>query len=140
MGMAEACTALDFPVVSGNVSLYNETDGRPILPTPDHRRASASSTTSPMPSARGSRRPAMAIVLIGETAGWLGQSLYLREIAAAARKARRRRSTLRSSAATATSCAARSSAGRIAACHDLSDGGLLVGLAEMAWPAAPASR
>ena len=38
MGMAEACTALDFPVVSGNVSLYNETEGKPILPTPDHRR------------------------------------------------------------------------------------------------------
>jgi phosphoribosylformylglycinamidine synthase len=33
-GMAEACRALDFPVVSGNVSLYNETDGRAILPTP----------------------------------------------------------------------------------------------------------
>ena len=33
-GMAEACRALDFPVVSGNVSLYNETEGRPILPTP----------------------------------------------------------------------------------------------------------
>ena len=34
MGMAEACKALDFPVVSGNVSLYNETEGKPILPTP----------------------------------------------------------------------------------------------------------
>ena len=34
MGMAEACRVLDFPVVSGNVSLYNETEGRPILPTP----------------------------------------------------------------------------------------------------------
>src|SRR5205085_734447 len=33
-GIAEACRALDFPVVSGNVSLYNETDGRAILPTP----------------------------------------------------------------------------------------------------------
>ena len=33
-GMAEACRALDFPVVSGNVSLYNETGGRAILPTP----------------------------------------------------------------------------------------------------------
>ena len=40
-GIAEACAALDFPVVSGNVSLYNETNGRAILPTPDHRRASA---------------------------------------------------------------------------------------------------
>ena len=37
-GIAAACTALDFPVVSGNVSLYNETNGRAILPTPDHRR------------------------------------------------------------------------------------------------------
>src|SRR5258708_11492941 len=34
MGMVEACKTLDFPVVSGNVSLYNETEGRPILPTP----------------------------------------------------------------------------------------------------------
>ena len=33
-GMAAACEALDFPVVSGNVSLYNETEGRAILPTP----------------------------------------------------------------------------------------------------------
>ena len=33
-GMAEACTALDFPVVSGNVSLYNETNGIAIPPTP----------------------------------------------------------------------------------------------------------
>ena len=33
-GMAEACLALDFPVVSGNVSLYNETSGTSILPTP----------------------------------------------------------------------------------------------------------
>src|SRR5213075_2651226 len=33
-GIGEACRALDFPVVSGNVSLYNETNGRGILPTP----------------------------------------------------------------------------------------------------------
>ncbi len=40
-GIAEACRTLDFPVVSGNVSLYNETFGRAILPTPDHRRGGA---------------------------------------------------------------------------------------------------
>ncbi len=40
-GMAEACRALDFPVVSGNVSFYNETDGKPDLADPDHRRRSA---------------------------------------------------------------------------------------------------
>ena len=33
-GIGEACAALDMPIVSGNVSLYNETDGRAILPTP----------------------------------------------------------------------------------------------------------
>jgi phosphoribosylformylglycinamidine (FGAM) synthase-like enzyme len=33
-GIGEACTALGFPIVSGNVSLYNETNGEAILPTP----------------------------------------------------------------------------------------------------------
>ena len=37
-GIGEACRALDFPVVSGNVSLYNETNGQAILPTPGNRR------------------------------------------------------------------------------------------------------
>jgi phosphoribosylformylglycinamidine (FGAM) synthase-like enzyme len=37
-GIGEACRALGFPIVSGNVSLYNETNGEAILPTPDHRR------------------------------------------------------------------------------------------------------
>ena len=37
-GIAEACRALDFPVVSGNVSLYNETNGRGDPADPDHRR------------------------------------------------------------------------------------------------------
>ena len=42
-GMAEACRALDFPVVSGNVSLYNETNGRAILPTPSIACSNSSS-------------------------------------------------------------------------------------------------
>ena len=80
MGMAEACTALDFPVVSGNVSLYNETEGRPILPTPT---IGAVGVIEDIANAVGSRitQAGLAIVLLGETTGWLGQSLYLRETA-----------------------------------------------------------
>src|SRR5262249_56284558 len=78
-GIGEACRALDFPVVSGNVSLYNETNGRAILPTPtiggvglidDFTRSATLAF----------KRAGDVILLIGETAGWLGQSLYLREI------------------------------------------------------------
>ena len=78
MGMAEACRALDFPVVSGNVSLYNETEGRPILPTPT---IGGVGVIDDVAKAVGSRftQAGLAIVLLGETTGWLGQSLYLRE-------------------------------------------------------------
>jgi len=78
-GIAEACKALDFPVVSGNVSLYNETNGRAILPTPtiggvgliDDFTKSATLAFKAVDE---------AILLLGEANGWLGQSLYLREI------------------------------------------------------------
>jgi phosphoribosylformylglycinamidine synthase len=129
MGMAEACTALDFPVVSGNVSLYNETEGRPILPTPT---IGAVGVIEDIGHAVGSRitQAGLAIVLLGETAGWLGQSLYLRETLGREEGApppvdlaveRRNGDFVRGEIV----------GRRIAACHDLSDGGLLVGLAEM---------
>ena len=129
-GIAEACKALDFPVVSGNVSLYNETNGRAILPTPtiggvgllDDFTRSASLAFK----AEGE-----AIMLLGATQGWLGQSLYLREICgreegapppvdlAAERKA-------------GDLVRALIGEGLATAVHDVSDGGLLVALAEMA--------
>ena len=129
MGMAEACTALDFPVVSGNVSLYNETEGRPILPTPT---IGAVGVIDDIAHAVGSRitQAGLAIVLLGATAGWLGQSLYLRETLGREEGApppvdlaveRRNGDFVRGQIV----------GRRIAACHDLSDGGLLVGLAEM---------
>jgi phosphoribosylformylglycinamidine synthase len=129
MGMAEACKALDFPVVSGNVSLYNETEGRPILPTPT---IGAVGVIDDIATAVGSRlsKAGLALVLIGETKGWLGQSIYLREICGREEGApppvdlaveRRNGDFVR----------AQIVARRVAACHDLSDGGLLVALAEM---------
>ena len=129
-GMREACLALAYPVVSGNVSLYNETNGSAILPTPviggvgliaDARHAIDLAL----------KRDGDALILIGSTSGHLGCSLYLREIegeesgppppvdlAAERRNGDFIRSEIR--------------AGRVAACHDLSDGGLFAAIAEMA--------
>ena len=78
-GIAEACRSLDFPVVSGNVSLYNETNGRGILPTPSIGGVGllddfTKSATLAFKAADE------AILLIGDTQGWLGQSVYLRDI------------------------------------------------------------
>ncbi len=128
-GMAAACEALDFPVVSGNVSLYNETEGRAILPTPV---IGGLGVLDDAALAVGLALPPwLDIVLIGTTTGWLGQSLWLREIAGredgapppvdlAVEKANGdfvRQHILN---------------GTIRACHDVSDGGALVALAEMA--------
>ena len=129
-GIRDACLALDFPVVSGNVSLYNETEGAAIPPTP------TIGAVGLIEDAAGActlafKAAGEAVVLIGATAGHLGASLYLREIAGredgapppvdlAAEK--RNGEFVRAEIA----------AGRISACHDVSDGGLLVALAEMA--------
>jgi len=128
-GMAAACRALDFPVVSGNVSLYNETEGVGILPTP---AIGGLGVLEDAAQAVGiALAPGLELVLLGETRGHLGQSLWLREIAG--REAgppppvdlaaeRRVGDFVRQRILT----------GSVAACHDLSDGGLLVTLAEMA--------
>jgi phosphoribosylformylglycinamidine synthase len=132
-GIAEACKALDFPVVSGNVSLYNETNGKAILPTPsiggvgliDDFKKSATLAF---------KRDGDAILVVGETTGWLGQSIYLREICAREEGApppvdlveeRENGDFVRSLILDGTASAV----------HDLSDGGLLVALAEMAMAA-----
>jgi phosphoribosylformylglycinamidine synthase len=127
-GMAAACNALDFPVISGNVSLYNETEGRAILPTP---AIGGVGVLEDVADAVGLGLPAGSdLVLIGDTAGWLGQSLWLREIAGREEGApppvdlaaeRRNGDFVRSEIL----------AGRVRACHDCADGGLLVTVAEM---------
>ena len=64
-GIAEACRALDVPITGGNVSLYNETDGEAIYPTPDHRRRRRASTTRRACVARAFRGEGDDIVLLG---------------------------------------------------------------------------
>ncbi|MDE2575451.1 MAG: phosphoribosylformylglycinamidine synthase subunit PurL, partial [Rhodospirillales bacterium] len=128
-GMAAACTALDFPVVSGNVSLYNETEGRGILPTP---AIGGLGVLDDAASAIGlALAPGLDLVLIGRTEGWLGQSIWLREIAGREdgppppvdlAGERRNGDFVRAQIAQ----------GHVRACHDLADGGLLVALTEMA--------
>jgi phosphoribosylformylglycinamidine synthase subunit PurL len=128
-GIGAVCRALDFPVVSGNVSLYNETNGRAILPTPTIGGVGVIDefTKSMTIAFKGEGE---AILVIGETRGWLGQSLYLRELcgreegapppvdpAAERRHGDFIRTLIRD--------------GLITAAHDVSDGGLLVALAEM---------
>jgi phosphoribosylformylglycinamidine (FGAM) synthase-like enzyme len=127
-GMGAACLALDFPVVSGNVSLYNETEGRAILPTP---AIGGVGVLEDVADAVGLGLPVGSdLVLIGDTAGWLGQSLWLREIAGREEGApppvdlvaeRRNGDFVRGQIL----------AGTVRACHDCADGGLLVTVAEM---------
>ncbi len=129
-GMAEACTALDFPVVSGNVSLYNETGGEAILPTPVIGGVGVLEDGAKAVD-RGTAAPGNALVLIGATTGHLGASLYLRDVLGRAEGApppvdlaaeRRNGDLVRSLIG----------GGAVLACHDLSDGGLAIALAEMA--------
>jgi phosphoribosylformylglycinamidine synthase len=129
-GIADACRALEFPVVSGNVSLYNETNGRAILPTPTIGGVGIlDDFTKSMTIAF--KAEGESVLLVGETRGWLGQSLYLREVcgreegapppvdlAAEQRHGDFVRNLIRD--------------GLVTAAHDVSDGGLLIALAEMA--------
>ncbi len=128
-GMAEACRALDFPVVSGNVSLYNETEGRSILPTP---AIGGLGVLDDAARAVGiALRPGLDLVLLGETAGHLGQSLWLREVAG--REAGPPPPLdLAAERRVGDFVRGRILGGMVAACHDVSDGGLLVAIAEMA--------
>jgi phosphoribosylformylglycinamidine synthase subunit PurL len=129
-GIGEACRALNFPVVSGNVSLYNETNGQAILPTPTIGAVGLlNDFTKSMRLAFAAEGE--AILLIGETKGWLGQSLYLRDICGREEGApppvdlgdeRRNGDFVRELIGD----------GLVTAVHDVSDGGLLVALAEMA--------
>jgi phosphoribosylformylglycinamidine synthase len=127
-GMGEACRALDFPIVSGNVSLYNETNGQSILPTPAIGGLGVIENAA---DAVGlALTPGLNLILIGETRGHLGQSLWLREIAG--REAGPPPPVdLAAERAYGEFVRGAILAGGVAACHDVSDGGLLVALAEM---------
>ena len=129
-GMAEACRALEFPVVSGNVSLYNETNGAAIPPTPTVGAVGLIPDYA-VRADFASMKAGDALLLVGTSHGELGASLYLRELFGREDGApppvdlefeRRNgdfvRGLIRS--------------GEVNAVHDLSDGGLAIAAAEMA--------
>jgi len=129
-GIGEACRALDFPVVSGNCSLYNETNGEPILPTPAIGGVGLIKDVA-RTATIAFKRDGDTLILIGETCGHLGQSIYLREI-----EGREEGAAPPVDLAAEKRCGdfVRSliEQGRLDTVHDLSDGGFLVAIAEMA--------
>ena len=132
-GMGKACKALDTPVVSGNVSLYNETDGMAIQPCPvigmigiidDWRRAIGA----------GLQEPGQALYVVGQSEktndGWLGCSVYAREIAG--REGGAPPSVdLEAEAKNGQLVREAIAKGLASSAQDISDGGLLVAMAEM---------
>jgi len=129
-GIGAAALALDFPVVSGNVSLYNETNGRGILPTPTIGGVGLLDDIEKM-ATLDFKAGGETILVLGATTGWLGQSAFLSEILDREDGApppvdldleRRTGDLVRALIAD----------GLVTAVHDVSDGGLLVALAEMA--------
>ncbi|MGB2203115.1 MAG: phosphoribosylformylglycinamidine synthase subunit PurL [Pseudooceanicola atlanticus] len=126
-GIGAACIALDMPIVSGNVSLYNETDGQAILPTPTIGAVGLIDNAEE--AITGTAREGHLAMLIGTTDGHLGQSALLAEIFGRAE-----------GDAPAVDLDAEKRNGDfilanrdwIRACTDLSDGGLALAAFEMA--------
>ncbi|MBL4639450.1 MAG: phosphoribosylformylglycinamidine synthase II, partial [Kordiimonadaceae bacterium] len=132
-GMADACRALDYPIVSGNVSLYNETNGSGIMPTPAIGGVGLMADSEKMATI-AFKGADQTIVLIGETKNELGASLYQNQLIGEASKEvgappfvdlnieRRNGDFVRLLIENEL----------ITTCHDLADGGLIAGLEDMA--------
>ena len=131
-GIGEAARALDFPVVSGNVSLYNETMGKGILPTPTIGGVGLLRDLSKMTTLKF-KNEGDVILLVGGHGDHLGQSIYLREIEGREEgapppvdlvKERRHGDFVRGLI----------NDRQLTAVHDISDGGLITAVIEMALP------
>ena len=126
-GIGQAVSALDMPIVSGNVSLYNETDGQAILPTPtigavgliDHADNAIT----------GEVRDGHVAILIGESTGHLGQSAILAEVY---NRVEGDAPTVDLDTEKRNGDFIRANHALIKACTDLSDGGLALAAFEMA--------
>jgi phosphoribosylformylglycinamidine synthase len=129
-GMAEACTALDYPVVSGNCSLYNETNGVGIPPTPAIGGVGVVPDASKMADIR-LKATGELLLLLGREEGHLGQSLYQGIIAGGLGGAPPP-VDLTAELKAGNLVRALIREGKVKAVHDVSDGGLLVTIAEMA--------
>ena len=129
-GIDAACRALEYPVVSGNVSLYNETNGQAILPTPAIGGVGLLADLSKM-TTLAFKTAGDAILLVGGHGSHLGQSIYLREVLGREEgapppvdleKEKRHGNFVRNLI----------NQSQVTAVHDISDGGLLAAVIEMA--------
>jgi len=136
-GMSDACRALDYPIVSGNVSLYNESKatggGSAILPTPAIGGVGLLQDIERMCTI-AFKETGDIILLIGDRSGDLGQSLWLREVRGLEGKdaGPPPRVDLEKERKTGDFVREAILCGAITACHDVSDGGIAVAVAEMA--------
>ncbi len=128
-GMAEACRALAFPVVSGNVSLYNETNGVAIPPTPGIGAIGLIEDLGRI--ADIALRDGQMLLLVGAESGHLGQTLF-QEMASGAFEGAPPPVDLEAERRAGDLVRALIREGVCRTVHDVSDGGLLVALAEMA--------
>jgi phosphoribosylformylglycinamidine synthase II len=132
-GIGDACRALGFPIVSGNVSLYNETNGQGILPTPTIGGVGLIRDWSKM-ARIGFAGEDQAILLVGAPSSWgthLAQSVYMRDIHGRT-DGPPPPVDLEHEKKVGDFVRALIAEGIATAVHDLSDGGLAVALAEMA--------
>ncbi len=126
-GIGAAVTALDMPIVSGNVSLYNETDGTGILPTPTIGAVGIIRQSEDM--INGQIREGHVLLLVGETTGHLGQSALLAEVF---NRAEGDAPHVDLDAEKRNGDFIRANHAMVAACTDLSDGGLALAAFELA--------
>jgi phosphoribosylformylglycinamidine synthase len=129
-GITEACKALDYPVVSGNVSLYNETDGKAIKPTPAIGGVGLLKDLNKRCDTKF-KITGDEIFVIGKTAGHLGCSLFAREILKNADEKNPPLVDLAEEKKNSEFIRELIESANINACHDVSDGGLLISLFEM---------
>jgi len=132
-GIGEACRTLNFPIVSGNVSLYNETNGQGILPTPTIGGVGLIADWGRM-ARIGFAAENQPILLVGAPTLWgthLGQSAYMRDIHGRT-DGPPPPVDLAHEKKVGDFVRRLIASGVVTACHDLSDGGLAVALAEMA--------
>jgi phosphoribosylformylglycinamidine synthase len=130
-GIAEACRALDVPITGGNVSLYNETNGEAIYPTPIIGVVGVLDDASRV-VARAFRGEEEDIVLLGDSFGELGGSEYLKTVHRMVTGLPPRLDLARERALIGLLVRA-ASAGLLRSAHDCSDGGVAVTLAESAF-------
>ena len=128
-GMKEACEFLNFPVVSGNVSFYNETNSKSIFPTPVIGGIGLFDNLNKIINMK-TKKVGNLIIIVGKTLGHLGQSSFMREIYSANEGAPPEINLINEKN-NGQSILNLINLNLVSSCHDVSSGGILISLAEM---------